>query len=154
MNRKFPLDEEALRRLASILEDTGLTEIEVEAGDHRMRVAKTPAIVQGVAAQAGAPPALTAAPATAHATAAPADLADNEFAVTSPMVGTAYLAPEPGAKPFVQPGDSVSEGQTLMIIEAMKVMNALPAPRSGRVVRLLAEDGEPVEFGEPLLILE
>ncbi|HLW26683.1 MAG TPA: acetyl-CoA carboxylase biotin carboxyl carrier protein [Kiloniellales bacterium] len=149
MNQKFPLDEEALRRLASILEDTGLTEIEVEAGDHRMRVAKTPAVTSAVSA-----PMPVAAPAAAQPTAAPSDLAEHEFAVTSPMVGTAYLAPEPGAKPFVQPGDSVSEGQTLMIIEAMKVMNALPAPRAGRVVRVLVQDGEPVEFGEPLLILE
>lgn len=151
MNQKFPLDEEALRRLASILEDTGLTEIEVEAGDHRMRVAKTP-----VAAQQAMPASIPiAAPAAPAAAAAPgSDLAENEFAVTSPMVGTAYMAPEPGAKPFVQPGDSVSEGQTLMIIEAMKVMNALPAPRAGRVVRVLIQDGEPVEFGEPLLILE
>jgi|SRR5690625_1198729 len=147
MSQKFPLDEEALRRLASILEDTGLTEIEVEAGDHRIRVAKAAGAAQAmslpVAAPAGAPTAATAA-----------GLAEHEFAVTSPMVGTAYRAPEPGAKPFVQPGDSVAEGQTLMIIEAMKVMNALPAPRAGRVVRLLVEDGEPVEFGEPLLILE
>lgn len=153
MSQKFPLDEEALRRLASILEDTGLTEIEVEAGDHRIRVAKAAGAAQAmslpVAAPAGAPTAATAAGA-----AAAAGLAEHEFAVTSPMVGTAYRAPEPGAKPFVQPGDSVAEGQTLMIIEAMKVMNALPAPRAGRVVRLLVEDGEPVEFGEPLLILE
>ena len=149
MNQKFPLDEEALRRLASILEDTGLTEIEVEAGDHRMRVAKTPAVTSAVSA-----PMPVAAPAAAQPTAAPSDLADHEFAVTSPMVGTAYLAPAPGAKPFVQPGDSVSEGQTLRIIEAMKVMSALPAPRAGRVVRVLVQDGEPVEFGEPLLILE
>jgi len=151
MNPKFPLDEEALRRLAAILEDTGLTEIEVESGDHRMRVAKAP--MTGQAAATAVP---TAAPATAAipADAAAGSIAEHEFAVTSPMVGTAYMAPEPGAKPFVQLGDSVAEGQTLMIIEAMKVMNALPAPRAGRVVRLLVQDGEPVEFGEPLLILE
>lgn len=151
MNRKFPLDEEALRRLAAILEDTGLTEIEVEAGDHRMRVAKTPAAVQAVPAPAATP---AAAPAAATPVAAPCAPAETGFPVNSPMVGTAYLAPEPGAKPFVQVGDSVAEGQTLMIIEAMKVMNTLPSPRAGKVARILVQDGEPVEFGEPLLVLE
>lgn len=150
---KFPLDEEALRRLAAILEDTGLTEIEVEAGDHRMRVAKAPAPVQAAAplpaAMPGAMPG--AAPAAASA---PCAVAESGHTVASPMVGTAYLASEPGAKPFVQVGDSVAEGQTLLIIEAMKVMNTLPAPRAGRVVRIHVQDGQPVEFGEPLLVLE
>lgn len=151
MNHKFPLDEEALRRLAAILEDTGLTEIEVEAGDHRIRVARTPTVAQAVAVP---PPPAAAATTAAPAQASEAGGPDGGFTVTSPMVGTAYLAPEPGAKPFVQPGDTVSEGQTLMIIEAMKVMNALPSPRAGRVVQVLVQDGQPVEFGEPLLILE
>ncbi|WP_366554407.1 acetyl-CoA carboxylase biotin carboxyl carrier protein [Aquibaculum sediminis] len=149
MNRKFPLDEDALRRLASILEDTGLTEIEVEDGDHRIRVAKTPAVVHA-APMATAP----SAPATAEAAPAAPAAAESGSAVTSPMVGTAYLASEPGAKPFVQPGDTVAEGQTLLIIEAMKVMNAMPSPRAGRVSRILVQDGQPVEFGEPLLVLE
>ncbi|MDF2096531.1 acetyl-CoA carboxylase biotin carboxyl carrier protein [Aquibaculum arenosum] len=149
MNRKFPLDEDALRRLASILEDTGLTEIEVEAGDHRIRVAKTPAAVHAapLASAASAQTTAEVGPATPAA-------AESGSAVTSPMVGTAYLASEPGAKPFVQPGDTVAEGQTLLIIEAMKVMNALPAPRAGRVSQILVQDGQPVEFGEPLLVLE
>lgn len=149
---KFPLDEDALRRLASILDDTGLTEIEVEAGDHRMRVARAPAPIQA-AAVAGSllPPAL---PGPAVAVAAPCAAAESGLTVASPMVGTVYLAAEPGAKPFVQDGDSVAEGQTLLIIEAMKVMNTLPAPRAGRVLRVMVQDGQPVEFGEPLLVLE
>lgn len=149
MNPKFPLDEDALRRLASILEDTGLTEIEVEAGDHRIRVAKTPAAVHAAPAPVAAP-----APATSEPAPASPAAAESGSSVTSPMVGTAYLASEPGAKPFVQPGDTVAEGQTLLIIEAMKVMNALPSPRAGRVSRIMVQDGQPVEFGEPLLVLE
>lgn len=149
---KFPLDEEALRRLAAILEDTGLTEIEVEAGDHRIRVAKTPAPVQVAPAATVLPAAVPGAgPAVISA---PCAVAESGHTVASPMVGTAYLAPEPGAKAFVQVGDSVAEGQTLLIIEAMKVMNTLPAPRAGRVVKIFVQDGQPVEFGEPLLVLE
>jgi len=149
---KFPLDEEALRRLAAILEDTGLTEIEVEAGDHRMRVAKSPAPVQMAPAVATLPAAVPGGGPSMIAS--PCAVAESGHTVASPMVGTAYLASEPGAKPFVQVGDSVAEGQTLLIIEAMKVMNTLPAPRAGRITQIHVQDGQPVEFGEPLLVLE
>ncbi|MGO1120923.1 acetyl-CoA carboxylase biotin carboxyl carrier protein [Rhodovibrionaceae bacterium A322] len=152
---KFPLDEKAVRTLATILDDTNLTEIEVEAGDHCIRVART---ANSVAVAAPAP--VAAAPAPVAAAAAPVAAAPAaaggalpEGAVTSPMVGTAYLASEPGSPAFVQVGDQVKEGQTLLIIEAMKVMNALPAPRGGTVTEILVQDGQPVEFGEPLLVI-
>ena len=143
---KFPIDEEALRTLAGLLEETGLSEIEVAEGERRLRVARHGSSVHQVpvAAPAVLPlqgPAGGGAPAPA------------EGVVTSPMVGTAYLAPEPGATPFVKIGDRVETGQTLLIIEAMKVMNALPAPHAGTVKEILVEDGQPVEFGEPLMVI-
>ena len=144
------IDTELVRELAAILNDTDLTEIEVERGDLRIRVARETA-APAVTAAAAAPIALTAAAAPA---AAPAPAAPRGDAVKSPMVGTVYLAPQPGAEPFVKPGDRVSEGQTLLIIEAMKTMNPIPSPRAGTVVELLAGDGQPVEYGESLLVLE
>ncbi|BBK38159.1 acetyl-CoA carboxylase biotin carboxyl carrier protein subunit [Allostella sp. ATCC 35155] len=148
--RPFAVDEELVRTLARLLDETGLTEIEAQAGDARIRVARAPA-TQVVAAPVAAA-AATSDPAAAGAgTVAPAD---DPGAVKSPMVGTVYLAPQPKAPPFVQPGDRVAAGQTLMIVEAMKVMNPITAPRPGTVRAVLVEDGGPVEFGQPLILLD
>ena len=146
-----PIDARLVRRLAAILNDTGLTEIEVERGDMRIKVARN----VGVAA---APQAFYAAPAAApirpaKPAARPAEAEHEGDVVNSPMVGTVYLQPEPGAQPFVRVGDTVSEGQTLLIIEAMKTMNPIPAPRAGRILEMLVADGQPVEFGEPLAVI-
>jgi len=143
------IDARLVRSLAAILNETGLTEIEVERGDLRIRVARN---------LAAAAPAVYAAPVPAPIAAAPAAprAAEPEYAgelVKSPMVGTIYLQPEPGAAPFVRVGDMVSEGQTLVIVEAMKTMNPIPAPRAGRILELLVADGQPVEFGEPLAVI-
>ncbi|MBS9720549.1 acetyl-CoA carboxylase biotin carboxyl carrier protein [Tianweitania sp. BSSL-BM11] len=148
------IDQQLIRDLAGILNDTNLTEIEVEFGDLKMRVARQ---TQAVQAYAPAPMAAAPAPAAASAApaAAPASTADSlKNAVKSPMVGTAYLSPAPGARPFVEVGQTVREGQTLLIIEAMKTMNQIPAPRSGTVVSIMCEDAQPVEFGEPLVVIE
>jgi acetyl-CoA carboxylase biotin carboxyl carrier protein len=149
-----PIDARLVRRLAAILNDTGLTEIEVERGDLRIRVARQAAAVAAAApVYAAPPPSSGGAPAPAAA-AEPANTAEVEGdIVKSPMVGTVYLQSEPGAAPFVRVGDTVSEGQTLLIVEAMKTMNPIPAPRSGRLVEMLVVDGQPVEFGEPLAII-
>jgi acetyl-CoA carboxylase biotin carboxyl carrier protein len=156
-----PIDTRLVRRLADILKDTDLSEIEVERGDLKIRVARGSAVT--VAPQMIAAPALAAAP-VAHAApvaAAPAAAAAEPVGETlrgeqvkSPMVGTVYLQPQPGAKSFVQVGDKVNAGQTLLIIEAMKTMNPIPAPRAGTVLKVLVEDAQPVEFGEPLVIIE
>ena len=151
-------DYELIRQLANILDETNLTEIEVEQEKLKIRVARTAApvtISQGGWAAPGPMPAM-AAPAAVQAVDAPkaADPAANPGAVPSPMVGTAYVAPEPGARAFVEVGDMVKEGQTVMIIEAMKHLNHIPAPRAGRVTAVFVENGQPVEFGEPLLIIE
>jgi acetyl-CoA carboxylase biotin carboxyl carrier protein len=143
MAKGFAPDPDLIRRLAAILEETGLGEIEYAEGDRRIRVARP----NGVAA-----PAAALAPATTVAAVAAAAPAVN--AVRSPMVGTAYLSPEPGAAPFVRVGDRVSEGQTLLIIEAMKVMNPIKCPRAGTVSAVLVEDAAPVEYGEPLLVVD
>jgi acetyl-CoA carboxylase biotin carboxyl carrier protein len=144
---KLDIDEALLRKLAQLLQETGLTEIEYENNGQRIRVNRGggPAMI----ASPGA-----AAPGSAGTTAAAATPAGPPAgAVTSPMVGTAYLAPEPGAEPFVKAGDKVKKGQTLLIIEAMKVMNPIPAPEAGTVEAILINDGQPVEYGEPLLVL-
>lgn len=152
--KKTGVDQQLIRELATILNDTNLTEIEVEQEDLRIRVAKqAAAAVQTYAAPAPAP--APAAPvASAKEEAPAANPADSKNAVPSPMVGTAYAAPAPGANPFIQVGQSVKEGQTLLIIEAMKTMNQIPAPRSGTVTAILFEDAQPVEFGEPLVVIE
>ena len=146
------IDKEMIRELAKLLDETGLTEIEVEHGDLRVRVRRQsgaknfPMVAAPVIP---APPPMAALP--------PAGLADptqHPGVITSPMVGTAYVGPEPGARPFVDVGSTVTVGQTLLIIEAMKTMNQIPAPRAGTVSKILIEDGQPVEFGEPLLIIE
>ncbi|HEX5380421.1 MAG TPA: acetyl-CoA carboxylase biotin carboxyl carrier protein [Phenylobacterium sp.] len=151
-----PIDARLVRKLADILTETGLSEIEVEHGGLKVRVAKTLTAAPIHYAQAPAPmahaPAPTAAPAAAvdaPAASAPA----RGDAVKSPMVGTIYLQPQPDAPPFVKVGDSVTEGQTLMIVEAMKTMNPIPAPKAGKIVEILVEDGQPVEFGEPLVVI-
>ena len=150
------VDADAMRALAEILTDTGLTEIEVSEKDSRIRVARAPATVQAVApaAVAAAPaPAPVAAPA-APVAAAPADLSRHPGAVNSPMVGVAYLTPDPSSPPFVSEGQIVSAGQTLLLIEAMKTFNQIKAPKAGTVKTLLVTSGDPVEFGQPLAIIE
>ncbi len=147
---KLDPDDDLIRRLAALLEETGLSEIEYEVEGKRIRVGRAggPAAAPPAAPPAAAPAGDPAAAAGPRAEAVPAG------AVTSPMVGTVYLAAEPGATPLIKVGDKVTEGQTLLIIEAMKVMNPLASPRDGTVTRILVSDGQPVEFGEPLLILE
>ena len=150
-----PIDTRLVRRLAGILNDTGLSEIEVERGDLKIRVSRT-LMAAPVAVQAAAPAPLAvaaAAPAAAEPQATGETLPPGEV-VKSPMVGTVYLQPQPGANPFVKVGDTVTQGQTLLIIEAMKTMNPIPAPKGGVVRAILAEDGQPVEFGEPLAVIE
>jgi acetyl-CoA carboxylase biotin carboxyl carrier protein len=145
-------DGALIRELALLLDETSLTEIEIERAGLRVRVARNVSI----AASAPAAGPLTAAPlpVPAAAPSAEADFSKHLGAVPSPMVGTAYWASEPGAKPFIEVGSKVSVGQTLLIIEAMKTMNQIPSPRAGTVTQILIEDGQPVEFGEPLVIIE
>jgi acetyl-CoA carboxylase biotin carboxyl carrier protein len=142
-------DSALIRELALLLDETSLTEIEIERAGLRVRVARN--VTVSAAMPAGFQPAPVAG---AAGPAAGADLAKHPGAVPSPMVGTAYWAPEPGAKPFIEVGSKVSAGQTLLIIEAMKTMNQIPSPRAGTVTQILVEDGQPVEFGEPLVIIE
>lgn len=145
------VDADLIRSLAGLLKETGLTEIEIDRDGTRVRVARG-AIATAVAAPPPSPPAAATA-GSAPSTPASSD-ASHPGTVTSPMVGTAYLAPEPGAKPFIDVGSQVRQGDTLLIVEAMKTMNQIPAPRAGKVTKILVEDGQPVEFGEPLLIIE
>ena len=142
-------DSALIRELALLLDETSLTEIEIERSGLRVRVARN--ITVSAAMPAGFQPGPVAV-AAVHA--AGADLAKHPGVVPSPMVGTAYWSPEPGAKPFIEVGSKVSAGQTLLIIEAMKTMNQIPSPRAGTVTQILVEDGQPVEFGEPLVIIE
>jgi acetyl-CoA carboxylase biotin carboxyl carrier protein len=152
---KFSSDDSALiRELASLLDETSLTEIEIERAGFRLRVARNISVAAAMPATFHAATAAPAASASAAASAAANDLSKHPGVVPSPMVGTAYRAPEPGAKPFVDVGTKVTVGQTLMIIEAMKTMNQIPSPRAGTVTQILVEDGQPVEFGEPLVIIE
>ena len=147
------IDARLVRRLAGILNDTGLSEIEVEHDGLRIRVARTLTAAATVAV-AAPPAAVAVAPAALEVAApAPAPAIADGVAVKSPMVGTVYLQPQPDSPPFFKVGDTVSEGQTLMIIEAMKTMNPISAPRAGKVVDILIADGDPIEFGEPLVIL-
>jgi acetyl-CoA carboxylase biotin carboxyl carrier protein len=149
-----PTDErELIRELATLLDETNLTEIEVEREGLRVRVARNVTVTATTPVYAANPGLSHAAPAAAAA--APiADLSKHPGIVPSPMVGTAYIASEPGARPFVDVGSKVAAGDTLLIIEAMKTMNQIPAPRGGTVTQILFEDGQPVEFGEPLMIIE
>lgn len=145
--QKPEVDRELIHELAKLIDETGLTEIEIERDGMRVRVARGREVSHVV----GAVPAATALPVAAPA---PADPANHPGLVTSPMVGTAYLGPEPGAMPFVDIGSKVVAGDTLLIVEAMKTMNQIPAPRSGTVTVILVGDAQPVEFGEPLMIIE
>jgi acetyl-CoA carboxylase biotin carboxyl carrier protein len=151
MTNPTDIDAELVKRLAGLLDETRLTEIEYAIGELRIRVTRQPAPVH-VAAQAAA------VPGAARAAEAPADAAEDlgkhPGAVKSPMVGTVYLSPQPGAPPFVRVGDTISMGQTLLIIEAMKVMNQIRAPKPGKVSRILVEDAGPVEFGQVVLVIE
>ena len=140
-------DGALIRELAMLLDETGLTEIEIERAGLRVRVARNVSIA------ASLPPNMQPA-APAPVASAPAEVAKHLGVVPSPMVGTAYWSPEPGAKPFIEVGTKVAAGQTLLIIEAMKTMNQIPSPRAGTVTQILVEDGQPVEFGEPLMIIE
>jgi acetyl-CoA carboxylase biotin carboxyl carrier protein len=144
------VDEEMVRSLARLLDETRLTEIEIEQGGLRVRVARqaAPATVAYAATESA-----RALPGV-NAHSAVADPADHPGVVTSPMVGTAYRSPEPGAKTFCEVGAVVKAGDTLLIIEAMKTMNQIPAPKAGTVVQILFEDAQPVEFGEPLMVIE
>jgi acetyl-CoA carboxylase biotin carboxyl carrier protein len=142
---KLAVDHDLIRELAKLLEETGLTEIEIEQDGMRVRAGRAESgRAQSPAAPAAAPVAPSAAP----------DPAKHPGVVTSPMVGTAYLSPELGAKPFVDIGSRVKAGDTLLIVEAMKTMNQIPAPHAGTVTQILIEDGHPLEFGAPLMIIE
>ena len=158
-NKKNEADVEFIKALAAVLDNNDLTELEVmreygESDSLNVRVSRVqPQTVLAAAPVAAAPVAAAAATAAA-APAAVADPATDPNAVPSPMVGTVYLAPEPGAANFVKVGDQVSEGQTLLIVEAMKTMNHIPAPKSGTIKRVLVDDGTTVEFGAPLMIVE
>lgn len=147
------VDKDAIRALADILTQTGLTEIEISEADSRIRVARNVNVVQA-AAPAGAAAPAAAPPAAAPVAAPPADPAKHPGAVPSPMVGVAYLAPDPASPAFAQEGQTVSAGQTIMLIEAMKTFNQIKAPRSGTLTKFFVESGQPVEFGEALAIIE
>lgn len=146
------VDQDLIRQLADILTETDLSEIEVETEDLKVRVARQSQVVNVAAPVAAAPAPAAAAPAAIAAEGS--SKAAHPGAVPSPMVGTVYVAAEPGAAAFVSVGSQVTQGQTVLIVEAMKTMNQIPAPKSGTVKEILVEDGQPVEFGEPLLIIE
>lgn len=154
-SRKSTIDQNLIRDLAALLTETDLSEIEVEQDDLRIRVARNLTVAPvHVEASAPAKPVdleVKSSPAPAQP---PSDPAKQPGAVPSPMVGTAYLAPEPGAPPYVSIGDSVTKGQTILIVEAMKTMNQIPSPRAGKVIAILVEDSQPVEYGEALMIIE
>ncbi|MCB9993924.1 MAG: acetyl-CoA carboxylase biotin carboxyl carrier protein [Hyphomicrobiaceae bacterium] len=161
MTKASDIDQDLIRAIAELVNDANLAEIEIEKDDFRVRVTRSfsvPAAQQVFAAPA---PAVVAQPAQSVAESivspqkSPADdLLSNPGTLTSPMVGTAYLAPEPGATAFVTVGQQVKEGQTVVIVEAMKTMNQIPAHRSGKIASILVEDGQPVEYGEPLVVIE
>ncbi len=157
MMAKFTIDKDAIRELAEIMNETGMGEIEVESGDNRVRVSRaTSASAPQAAVHAIAAAPVAPAPAAPAVEAAPvaSDKGTHPGAVKSPMVGTVYLSPEPGANNFISVGDSVSQGQTLIIVEAMKTMNPIPAPKGGKVIEILVDNEEPVEFDQPLVIIE
>jgi acetyl-CoA carboxylase biotin carboxyl carrier protein len=149
------VDQGLIRDLANLLSETELSEIEIEQNGLRLRVARqmSGSVAMAAPAPVAAAPAPSAAPVASPSSSA-SDYSDHPGAVTSPMVGTAYTAPEPGAPAFVKEGDQVSEGQTVVIIEAMKTMNAIPAPKAGRVVKILVGNEQPIEFGEVLVVIE
>lgn len=144
------VDHDLILELTKLLDETGLTEIEIEQDGKRVRVARSAVAVAPAGPRLDKPAPRAAEPASPAAE----DLSKHPGVVISPMVGTAYAAPEPGARPFIDIGSKVKAGDTLLIVEAMKTMNQIPAPRAGTVVQILFEDGQPVEFGEPLVIVE
>jgi acetyl-CoA carboxylase biotin carboxyl carrier protein len=144
---KSIVDRDLIHELTALLDETGLTEIEIEQDGKRIRVARGTIVAAPSAVRVEVAPG-------AEATVIPIDPSKHPGVVISPMVGTAYAAPEPGAKPFIDIGSKVKAGDTLLIVEAMKTMNQIPAPRAGTVIQVLFEDGQPVEFGEPLVIIE
>ena len=144
------VDAALVRQLAELLDETALTEIEVQDGDRKIRVARTVTVAAAAAPVAAAPAPAAAASAAEAAPSAPS----TANAVKSPMVGTVYLASDPSAKPFAAVGDTVAEGQTIVIIEAMKVMNTIAAPRAGKVTQVCVQNGQPVEFDQPLIVIE
>ena len=151
------IDTRLVRKLAGILKDTDLTEIEVERGDLRIRVAREVTVTAAPVALAPAPAVAASAGATSAARAESAAAVAPEYEgelVNSPMVGTVYLQPQPGSEPFIRVGQTVAEGQTLLIVEAMKTMNPISSPRAGKIVEILVADAQPVEFGEPLVVIE
>ena len=151
---KTLIDRELIQELSKLLHETGLTEIEIEQDGSRIRVARGGVAAPAPTVVVPAKPLAAAPQPVGESAGASIDPAKHPGVVVSPMVGTAYASPEPGAKPFIEVGTKVSAGQTLLIIEAMKTMNQLPAPRGGTVIQILYEDGQPVEFGEPLVIIE
>ena len=158
MRKQNPFDPESVRELAKLLAETDLTEIEVQKGDMRVRVARHVNLTVAapplpVAAVPAAAPEAAAQPAASPAASA-SDAARKERTVTSPMVGTAYRRPAPEAKPYVEVGTPVKEGERILLIEAMKTFNEITAPRTGTVSEILVEDGQPVEFGEPLMVID
>jgi acetyl-CoA carboxylase biotin carboxyl carrier protein len=146
---KPAIDSDLIRELARLLDETGLSEIEFERDGQRVRVAR-----QGQMFAVAPPPRPPLEAPAPLAESTPLDPAKHPGVVTSPMVGTAYVGPEPGARPFVEVGSRVRVGDTLLIVEAMKTMNQIPSTRAGTVIQILIEDGQPVEFGEPLMIIE
>jgi acetyl-CoA carboxylase biotin carboxyl carrier protein len=143
------IDAALVRQLAELLDETKLTEIEVEDGDRKIRVARNLTVAAAPVVHTSAAPVSASAP-----LGAPPAAPNNANAVKSPMVGTVYLSAEPGSKPFASVGDVVKEGDTIVIIEAMKVMNPIPAPHAGKIVQVLIENGQPVEFDQPLIVIE
>jgi acetyl-CoA carboxylase biotin carboxyl carrier protein len=157
-NKPGSIDKELIRELADLLGETGLTEIEVEQDGRRVRVARGVSLTTTLTTTDGAPRDTREPPARPAANNRPAPRSEEAIVhpgtITSPMVGTAYRSPEPGAPPFVEIGSRVAAGQTILIIEAMKTMNQIPSPRAGTVIAILVEDGQPVEYGEPLAVIE
>ncbi|MEX0628013.1 MAG: acetyl-CoA carboxylase biotin carboxyl carrier protein [Cucumibacter sp.] len=155
MAKGFPIDHDLIRELAALLNEENLTEIEIERDNFRIRVSRS-THTQTIQVAAPAPVPGHSAPGAPVPAATPGegDLSAHPGTLTSPMVGTAYRSPEPGAAPFVEVGAQVTEGQTVLIIEAMKTMNQIPAHRAGKITRILVEDSQPVEFGEPLAVIE
>lgn len=154
-DKKHTIDKAMIRDLAALLKETELSEIELEQEDFRIRVSRSAPPAPAIYAEPQRPRAPS--PASGEASAPTGSLADparHPGCVPSPMVGTAYLSPEPGASPYVEVGATVRAGQTILIVEAMKHMNEVGAPRAGKVVEILVEDGQPVEYGEPLMIIE
>ena len=154
MATKSPIDPELVRELAELLNQTDLTEIEVEKGDLRVRVARNITATVQVPAAVAAPAMAMPAPVAASASAEAKPTAAHPGAVPSPLVGTAYRRPSPDAKPFVEIGSMVKQGERILLVEAMKTFNDIVAPRAGKVTAIMVEDGQPVEYGEPLLVIE